>query len=54
MDKILKPEIISPVTLSPLDKYRGRGRPRQSKEKSTTVRSTAVNVINKSHFVTFN
>ena len=54
MDQILRPDIIIPVTLSPLDKYRGRGKPRQHKAKSTTVRSTTVNVINKPHFVTFN
>ncbi len=45
----IKPEIFSPVTLSPLDKYRGRGKARP---KPTTI--TTVNVINKPHFVTFN
>jgi hypothetical protein len=49
--------IVSPVTVSPLDKHRGRGRPRTKniKEKPNKDLNIAkIRIINKSTFVTFN
>jgi hypothetical protein len=49
--------IVSPVTVSPLDKHRGRGRPRTKniKEKpNKDLNISKIRIINKSTFVTFN
>jgi hypothetical protein len=46
-----------PVTISPLDKHRGRGRPRTKPIKEKPVKDdtiTKVRIINKSTYVSFN